>query len=236
MQLKYMFFIMSNRIIWVFAFLILILAPVTTAVAQVNDAGLWASVNLEKKFSKKISLHFSEELRFNENFSELGTVFSELTGEYQFSKMFAVSGGYRFIQKRRLDDSYSTRHRYLINFNVKNKLGPVATNFRIRYQSQYSDIYSSEEGMVPSDYLRTKLSLKYNLQRKYTPFISGEMFVHLNRADGMLLDNYRVSAGMEYEFSKKSSIDLGYMVDREIQVKNPWTSYVVVIGWNYILK
>ena len=204
--------------------------------AQVNDAGIWASINLEKKFSKKVSIHFSEELRFNENISELGVFFSEFTGEYQFNKMFSLSGGYRFIQRRRLDDSYSIRHRYLINLNVKHKFGQLAANFRLRYQGQYADVESSPEGKVPETYLRPKLSLKYDLNKKYTPYISGEMFIHMNRPDGVLFDNYRVEAGIDYEITKRSSIDLGYLISKEIEVSDPLTNYVIVVGWNYIFK
>jgi len=226
---------MSKRYIYYLCVLLFTLST-PVVMAQVNDAGLWASVNLEKKFTTKISIHFTEEFRFNENFSELGVFFSELTGEYQFSKMFAVSGGYRFIQRRRVDDSYSNRHRYLFNLNIKNEIGAFRTNFRLRYQSQYANVHSSEDGPVPDNYLRPKLTVKYNLEKKYIPFISGEGFIHLNRADGVLFDAYRLTAGMEYEFTKKSSIELGYMIDREVQVADPLTNYVIVIGWKYIFK
>ena len=231
-----MYFTMNNLFRTGLVSLTLLLFAQSQVLAQVNDAGLWASVNLEKKFSKKFSIHFSEELRFNENISELGLFFSELTGEYQFSKMVSISGGYRFIQRRRLDDSYSIRHRYLVNLNIKKKFGQVGTNFRLRYQSQYADVESSPDGKVPDNYLRPKLTLKYDLNKKYTPYISGEMFVDLNRPDGILFDNYRVEAGVDYEISKRSSIDLGYLISKEIQVKDPWTNYVIVVGWNYIFK
>ncbi len=206
------------------------------ASAQVNDAGLWASINLEKKLSKKVSLQFSEELRFNENITELGAIFSEISGEYRYNKMFSISAGYRFTQRRKVDDSYSIRHRYMINLNVKNKIGQFSTNVRVRYQSQFKDVQSSEDGMVPDNYLRTKLSVKYELGKKYTPFISGELFFNVNRPDGILMDNYRIAAGVDYEFSKRSSVELGYQIDSEIQVANPWTSYVITLGWNYLLK
>ena len=204
--------------------------------AQVNDAGLWTSINLEKRLSKKMSLNFSEELRFYENITELGSFFSEISAEYRYNKIFSFSAGYRFTQRRQVDDSYSTRHRYMINLTMKNKLEALSTSVRIRYQSQYTDVTSSEDGMVPENYLRPKLTLKYDFGKKYTPYISGELFFHLNRPDGILMDNYRVAAGIEYDFSKRSSIDLGYLINSEVQVADPWTSYVINIGWNYILK
>ncbi len=229
------YFIMNSR---QYLFILLLAGVLFSprAVAQVNDAGLWGSINIEKKFTRKFSLHFSEELRLNENFSELGTIYSELTGEYKFSKTFSLSGGYRFILKRQKEDFYNSRHRYLVNLNVKRKFGKIATNTRVRFQSQYTAYNSSEDGQVPDNYLRTKLGLKYSTGKKYKPFVSGELFFDLNNPDGLLWDNYRASAGIEYEFSVRSNIELGYMIDREVNVSDPLTNYIISIGWNYILK
>ena len=75
--------------------------------------------------------------------------------------------------------------------------------------------------------------MKYDFEKRYTPYVSGETFFHLNAPDGILFDNYRLSFGFEYEFTKRSDIQLGYLIDREVQVNNPWTSYITTIAYNY---
>src|SRR5687768_11202671 len=95
---KFMFFTMRSKFFRLIISGILFIHLPLVLPAQQNDAGLWGSINLEKKLTKKWSLHFSEELRLNENFSELGTAYTELTGEYRINKILSVSGGYRFIQ------------------------------------------------------------------------------------------------------------------------------------------
>jgi len=203
--------------------------------AQVNDAGLWASINLEKSFNKKFTVALSEELRFNENISELGTFFTEVSAEYKFWKFLYVSAGYRFINKKSLDDSYSKRHRFLVNLNLKKKFNNFNTSLRIRYQSQFSDIESSDDASVPDNYIRTKLTGKYNSAKRIVPYITAESFFHLNNPEGVLIDNLRFSAGAEYEFSKRSMFDLGYLIDKEIMVNDPWTSYIIAVSWTYKL-
>lgn len=230
---RFTYFIMRNRLIFLLPFCLL--TPFVLS-AQVNDAGLWASINLEKKINKKFSVHLGEELRFYENITELGSFFTEASLEYRLNKTFGFSAGYRFSNRKRLDDSYSKRHRYLVNATVKRKFNQINTSLRLRYQSQYADYYSDEDGQVPSNYLRTKLSFKYDLNKKYTPFLSGETFIHTNRADGMLIDNYRIEGGIEYEFSKVSSIQLSYIFNKEVNVNDPWTMYVLGISWSYVLK
>lgn len=230
MPRRSMCIIMNRKLIVV----LLICLPFLTF-SQVNDAGMWYSVSLEKKFTQKLSAEVGTELRLNENFSEVGTFFTEAGMGYRFSKLISVSAGYRFTQKRRVEDTYSTRHRFLVNLNLRHKIEMVALTGRIRYQSQYSDVNSSDDGKVPNNYVRTKLSSKIDLNKRYTPYISYEAFIHVNRPEGMLYDNFRIAAGVEYEFSKKSAIDIGYMIDREVNVNDPWTNYVITVGWAYKL-
>jgi len=229
-----MFIIMNKPAYWL-RILFFLLIAIPECFAQINDAGLWTSVTLEKKLNRKITLGISEEFRFNENISELSTFFTEAAVEYEFTKAIAISGGYRFINKRRVDDSYSKRHRFLANLVLKWKFGEFNTSVRLRYQSQFSDIESSNDGSVPKNYLRTKLSVKYDLDKRYTPFISGETYYHTNNSDGILFDNFRLSAGIEYDFSKKSSAELGYIFDREVNINEPWTNYIIALSWKYRL-
>ncbi|MFM7902957.1 MAG: DUF2490 domain-containing protein, partial [Bacteroidota bacterium] len=201
--------------------------------AQVNDAGLWTSMGLQSDLSKKFSLDGDIELRFNENITELGTAYGEALLGYKFNKMWEASIGYRLIGKRRYDDSYSIRHRALLNLAYKKKIDKVTVSVRARYQSQYSDINRSDNWRVPDDYFRLKGSLKYDTDTKWTPLVSGEAFYYLNRPEGILFTGYRLSAGVEFEYSKKSAVNLGYVFDREVNVSNPWTNYIVSIGWSY---
>ncbi len=233
-QHRFMYIIMILRFKTIL-FLIHLTLCTSYVVGQVNDAGLWTSVSVEKKLSSRITAGLSQEFRFNENISELGTFFTELGAEYKINKYLDISAGYRFINKRRLDDSYSKRHRYLVNVTARRKFNNLSVAFRTRFQSQYSDVYSSDEGSIPDNYVRTKLTLKYDLNRKYNPVISGESFFHVNRPDGLLMDGYRLSAGIEYDFSKKSSVEIAYLLDREIQVNKPWTNYIIALSWSYKL-
>ena len=228
-----MYFIMRNKLNFLLA--ICLLLPFVLS-AQVNDAGLWASVSIEKKINKSFSVNLSEELRFFENMTELGSFFTEVSLDYKLNKTFGFSAGYRFTNKRNVDDSYSKRHRYLLNATIKRKFNQLNAGLRLRYQSQYADYYSDADGQIPANYFRTKLSFKYDLNKKYTPFISGETFVHTNRPDGILLDNYRLEGGLEYEFSKVSSVQISYIYNREVQVNDPWTLYVIGVSWSYVLK
>jgi hypothetical protein len=205
-------------------------APCT---AQVNDAGLWLSVNAEKKITQKFSIGLSQEFRLNENMAELGSFLTDVGVAYKFNKYIRVSANYRFSGKRRLDDTYSKRHRYYIDLTGRIKKKPVIFLLRSRFQSQYADVFSSAEGKIPSYYSRNKFTLKLDLDKKFVPYISAETFTPISGNDGILIDNARYSAGTEYNFNRMHGIDLFLMMQREFNVVNPETDYILGLGYNF---
>ncbi|MCX6249970.1 MAG: DUF2490 domain-containing protein [Bacteroidetes bacterium] len=205
-----------------------------------NDAGLWLDINVEKKITHVFSVTFTEELRMNENITEAGTLLSDLGLEYRFLKKFRIGAHYRYTSKRRLDDSYDNRHRWYVDVHYKEKVRPVTLVLRLRYQSQYTDIYSSEKGMVPKDHLVPKLTIKYDLKCKYEPYIYGETYYivgsraeHKYNPAGNPLDQWRICAGVEYTINRMHMIDLHYLVNKEENVKDPVTSYVVGLSYYF---
>lgn len=198
------------------------------AKTQVNDAGLWLKLSAEKKITQKFSAQFSHSLRCYENISELGTSFSEIGISYKIIKPLTVAGFYRFSQKKRVDDFYSNSHRYSFYLAYRLKIKQFKISFREQFQSRYKDIGTSEFGSIPKNHLRSKIDLKYDLEKKYTPYVSGELFYEI----GEYIDNMRYKAGVEYEINKFHTIDVSYMIDKEMNVKNPWTNYVIGLGYN----
>ena len=219
----------NNRIY----FLSLFLFCFTISNAQVKDAGLWLNVTAEKKLTSKLALQLCEELRFNENITELGTAFTEIGVNYKITKGLTGGAFYRYIQNKRVDDFYSFRHRYYFDLSYKLKIKKLSLAMRGRFQSQYKDVNTSETGSVPGDYLRSKFALKYNTDKKYSPFVSVEFFNWLNDPEGAAVDNIRYQLGLDYELNKFNSISLSYIINKEVNVNDPWTSYIIALGYKY---
>lgn len=219
---------MNNRFKKTYLSITLLLSSFSLT-AQVNDAGLWINLDVEKKITQKFSAQFTHSIRFYENYTELGTSFSELGATYKILKPLTVGGYYRYAKKKKVDDFYSTVHRYSFHLSYKYKYKNFKFALREQYQSSYKDFGVSETGSIPKKYLRTKVSVNYDLEKKYSPFISYELFYEI----GEYIDNTRYKAGVDYEFNKFNSINIYYMIDKEKNVKNPWTSYVLGLGYNF---
>lgn len=204
-----------------------------SAFAQWNDAQLWTSVTLEKKIIKQLSVSISEEVRFSDNITEVGSFFTDIGLTYKFHKNWRLSGDYRFTNKIRLDNSYSKRHRYYFDLSYRRKFYQFTVMLRTRFQSQYKDVNSSETGHLPEYYSRNKLTLKYNITRTISPYLSAEAFIPLNNPKVQGIDNMRYCLGLEWEFVKNSTLDVFYLIQQEYQVKNRERDFVAGIGYYY---
>lgn len=203
--------------------------------SQNRDAGLWISANFEAKLVKKVSLSLSQELRFNQNISELGVAFTDVGIDYKLNKHFQFAADYRFIQRRRVDDYYSFRHRFYVDIKYSKKLKPFELSLRSRFQDQLSDIGRSADGGVPEYYLRNKISLKWDNQSALSPYISIELFTPLNSPETVAFNDIRSTAGCEYSISKHHKLDLFYMIQKEINTSDPLTDFVLGLGYYYKL-
>ena len=202
--------------------------------AQVNDASLWLSLNVEKKITPSWSVLFTEEVRMFENITEVGVIFSDLGIAYRIDKRFKLSANYRFIKKKQLDDSYETRQRYYFDFSYREKLKPFMLTLRSRFQSQYAEVFSSPEGAVPELYFREKLTLKLEILKRITPYVYTEFFFPIGEPERSPVDNLRLCAGMDYSFNKSHAVDLFYMIQREYNVNNPVTYYIIGLGYYFV--
>jgi hypothetical protein len=228
---------MFFRIVRSFVFLtimtgLLFCSPV---MSQVKDAGLWTSVNFEAKVIKKLTATLSEEVRFNENITEVGAFFTDVGLTYKLNKHFQFAVNYRFTERRTVENYYSLRHRIYADVKYEKKLKPFQIQFRSRLQDQYADIGRALDGGIPEFYLRNKISLKWDLNKPSTPYLSVELFSPLNYPRYNAFDGMRTSAGVEYEFTKHHKVDIYYMIQKELNVSNPKTDFILGLGYFYKL-
>jgi hypothetical protein len=203
-----------------------------SAYSQVNDAGMWLSFNIDKKINKKFSFSLSQELRFNENVTELGTFFTEAGVNYRINKLIRISGNYRFANKRLIDNTYSQRHRFFADINLRKRFNDFQFSYRARFQNQFKDFYSRSNEEMFEYYLRNKISLSYRLNRVFSTYLSFENYTPLN-GENYFTDNIRYTLGTEYVFNKSNSIELFYIIQKEYNVNNPYTDFIIGLAYNY---
>lgn len=199
--------------------------------AQTNDAQLWADLKLEYKLNEESSFYVQSGIRFSENISKIGLAFTEVGGDYELNKTWALGASYRYYLNRKNEDLYSNRHKLNLDLSFKKNYYLLGFKLRTRVQMEYKDFYSSNDGLVPSFEWRNKLELKYKLTKKFKPFVSFECYLPITNSDYFELNKTKYSFGFEYKINKRNSLEIYYLYQQQCNQNNPTRDFVTGISY-----
>jgi hypothetical protein len=223
----------------IFLHIAFILLSVSASAQYYDDAGLWSTVSVEKRLKNNFSVFLTEEFRLRENFSKINLFYTEAGVEYRPYPFAKVSLTYRSIEKKIIDDTYSFRHRLMLDITFRKKLKDFTFAYRHRLQAEVRNIYSSANGDIPEWYSRNKISVKYDLHKKITPYVSCELRYQLSDPRNIESDKTwhraRYAAGLDYEMNKKNAFGLYYLIQREWNVSVPENLYIVGLEYSLVL-
>lgn len=202
-----------------------------------NDAGLWTTFNIQKDLKKNVSVFLTEECRLRENFTRLNLFYTDLGVAIRPFKFLKVSLAYRMIDKFLIDNTFSYRHRLMLDITLKKKMGAFSLSYRQRLQSEVRNIYSSANGTIPEWYSRNKFELKYDLDKPVSPYLAAEFRYQINdprnvESDGLLHRN-RYIIGLDYKKNDRNTFGVYYLIQNEYNVSAPENIYIV--GLEYTL-
>ncbi len=205
--------------------------------SQTNDAQLWENIFLYKKLSDKFTVTMNHEGRIRDNVSQFNYAYLDFGFATKLTKHLKVSIDYLPLW-RNTDTRISWTHQYYFLAFYKVKFFKrFEVGLREMYQQQYRDIYSSDNGTIPQNYLRSKLVMKYFPfyfpYNKFTPYYAGELYYNLdnNNKYGPQFDRIRNFLGLFYSFDKRTDVELYYMIERNFNINDPPTNYVIGIGF-----
>ncbi|MFH0895527.1 MAG: DUF2490 domain-containing protein [Bacteroidota bacterium] len=205
-----------------------------TARAQVKDAGLWTTLSVEKDFSKKISMSIDEEMRLIENCSRIDLFYTNFGMTYKFNKQIRVGFTYRLTEKKQDNNMFSIRNRLMLDLTYKRKFYGFIFQYRSRIQSEIRNYYSSETGKIPSWDWRNKFEVKYD-KDQFVPYAGTELFLQLNDPNdpetNRMMPQIRCFAGMDYKINQNNTLGMYGLINKEINVSNPVTTYIFGIQY-----
>lgn len=208
-----------------------------------NDFGIWSTIEVEKKMSKKWALNGELEVRTVDNTSNIGRWGLKLGTDYSMLKELKVGFAYQFLYFHDLEYSdFQPRHRLIGFLQGRKKWGNVVFTLRERIQMTTKDendrIKASGKidtyKMNPEWTWRNRLKVAYDIpNHKLTPSFAAESFYQLNNPDGNEFEGLRYTLSLAYKLNKCHAVDLSGILDKEYNVNNPVTRYILSIGYQY---
>ena len=203
--------------------------------AQKKDFGMWYSITAEKEILKDLDLEVDVNLRTNHDLKEIEEGFADFGLGYKFNKHFSAGISYRYTQTREDDEQYHPRHKWFADFRAKTALGDFDISGRLRFQQRYKTYFEDENDKESKEHLRFRIKTAYDIPKfPLNPFVTAELFLPIfdDNVD-RTVDKQRFTGGFKYNISKKHSVELEYMFQRDFFPD--WTD-MNILSVNYSLK
>lgn len=188
-----------------------------------DDTESWNSIGFETKLPYSIKLELEQGLRLKDQLSSFKQTFTELSISYKI-----IDGMIIFIPIRYAIFQDKIKERISVGGSYRYNLKPISIKYRAKFQRMYEDSEFS------SELVRNKFSMEYKINKKFKPYISGEIF-HLYSLNQYQYDEYRVSFGLNVDLPRKKELKIFYIFKLEdITKTNP--DQINAFGFAYNLK
>ena len=214
---------------------ILSAGSITAQSNDTNDLENWTTIGLEYTLNDKWDFGLEEQLRLDENISEISKYFTELTANYSVSKKLYIGGGIRYIREndnQGKKQGYENHFRAHIDAAYKRKANDFYLKFRLRYQRQNELGVDASEGVDAKQHIRFRTSLTYRIKNwKLDPRFSAEIFNRLDMGTQSGFDKYRLTLGTVYKLNS-GKLHLFYRIQKALNTNTPRTDNI--LGIKYI--
>ncbi len=220
-------------------FLLAFLLASTLAVAQSNrstDFGCIVGSSLSTGIGRQMSLEVEEELRFDNDCSQLDRWLNSVGMDYAFPrKHLHVGMNVDYIRRYNDKGYFENRGRLGADVTYNQHYRRFKFSLRSRVLSTFMDENTGDHRVNPKTYWRNRLQISY--QKPNSPFkysISSEAHWLVNDPKHNVVDDIRTVASVDYRITRISTVSAFVRLDHEIQVKNPVDKYY--LGATYKLK
>lgn len=213
--------------------LVLALACFLPSQAQ-EDARLWLRASIRKKVTQRLDVELQNCLRLGENYTRINSYYVQLSAEKRILKGVKLGVAFRQSYRRKTTPEYHSRQRYSLWLELRKDIFPKwEFQYRPMYMRQYTDVNVSENGFLPTHYVRHKFALQYKPHKKYSPFVSCEWY-HRMRYDFNNFNRVRYTIGFDYKFDKHNKTTVFYRIQKRLNEDLPMTAYILNVEYSFI--
>ncbi len=197
---------------------------------QNTDTQLRLSAAIDYKINKKWKASFEYRYALEKDISTFQANVFQFAGEYKINKKMTIEAGYRFLTSYEGDNQ-----RLFASFIYDYKLSRFTIASRTRYQftTPYFDAEFWNEFQEPSQIVREKLSVDYNIPKsKLSLNLSAEIFI---KWDNPKLKYNRIRYQLGSDYNLKYGNAVGFSVFYEDRA-NPQKTDRFVFSTKYSLS
>jgi hypothetical protein len=204
---------------------------------QTNDLRTWYTIGLESELFKLVDVSVTPEIRLWDNSSRFEGFLTEADLSIPVFNVLRFGLNYRYQADFENDDQVRQSNRFGVYGEASQKIQRFRLTYRAFYDQEYTDMNNAELGKVPVVQHRHKISIRYrNKNWKLSPAASAEMFFTMSPEWAASQEKLRLSAGIQYEITRRLALGLGYKFQQEFFENNPLASHILYLELNFNLE
>jgi hypothetical protein len=185
-----------------------------------QDAQLWAYFKLEKKIGDRASVFLNLKGRAINNVMVPGRGAADLGFSYKFSKYVRGHLDYQFVERIKSNGSYKPMHQLRAAIALKGELDHWSFIYRNMLQIRSKGLLDDHDNHNLYLYDRNKLTVKYELSKRFSPYVAEEVYIPLNNPQLKGLSRSRSYLGTLVQITKRQQLDLFFMFQLQLQQGN----------------
>lgn len=191
-----------------------------------HDFETWHRFKVNTKYND-FKFYLGPGIRFNENSTQLKTVFSDFAVSYKVHKYFKPKFNYRYAVKTKYDQASTSVHRF--NLDLGSDISFRRFNFDFRNRVQLDFDYAGGELAN-----RTKFKVTYDMGEGIEFYGATEAWFAL--ADDNPFSKYRFSFGFDIELMKRNAVSIFYMRQASVTSRVPFKGNVIGVVYRMKIK
>jgi hypothetical protein len=204
---------------------------------QQSDFQFWPQVLVGYNLSDRFKVSLEEEVRLRENASLMRKELTDLGLTFKVAKFLRLSLNYRLELTFNNPDEKSWLNGVYGDISFRQKLQRFQFDYRIRFQSPKIETVEEVSGLQQILKNRHKASVEYNIKGiPLNPSVEAEIFIPIVRQQSLFLNEYRLWIGLSYVINKKNTIGIKYGIQREVNVADPLTAYILGVSYSADIK
>ena len=191
-----------------------------------TDKELWTGATIKYDLNDKWRLELEEEGRFDQDFSNLKTMFTEVGARRTLGKRWTIKANYRFSYR----PTEENKGRFNLDLGYDRDLGssPFTLDYRLRTQTGKTFGATNRKTEI-----RNRLQLKTKITKYVKPYVGAEL---LYSASKLEFRQYRLTGGVEFRITKRLDFEAFYHYQQEFNVSAPELQHIVGLGLAYEIK
>lgn len=185
------------------------------ASAQSHSFELWTGLGASVDVSKRFSLDFEAEARFQQNSALLKQGNAELGARYSITKPVYVGMSYKFTEKYR-KNGYFPMHTVAAVVGYKKKIDDFRFSIQTKLNVTKNMYVKNGEGLQPEIVDKNKVKVAYSLSKHIRPSLFVETYHPIEAGSRYHIATVKYGVNCGFEFKKKLGLDLGYIFRQEI--------------------